>query len=103
MREDPYDVAGWDRPVVKKAFNTLVNAQTRQAAIKSIANAIGGEGAVIEEQANRAAGGQIADVRSSGVDAILQVDPLRVLSDAQLAGLMRSQHRELDALGAEDF
>src|SRR5438876_7292892 len=63
----------------------------------------GGEGAVIEEQANRAARGQIADVRSSGVDAILQVDPRRILFDTQLAGLMRSQHRELDALSAEDF
>src|SRR5437763_5818113 len=63
----------------------------------------GGEGAVIEQQANRAAGGQIANVRSSGVDAILQVDPLKILFDTQLPGLRRSQHRELDALGAEDF
>jgi hypothetical protein len=42
---DPYEIAGWDRSLAKMAFNTLVNADTRLAAVRSIANEIGGEGA----------------------------------------------------------
>jgi hypothetical protein len=45
MEGDPYDLAGWPRALVKVAFNTLINAESRQAAIRSIANEIGGEGA----------------------------------------------------------
>ena len=45
MCGDPYDLANWPRGLVKIGFNTLVNADTREAAIRSIANEIGGEGA----------------------------------------------------------
>jgi hypothetical protein len=45
MDGDPYDLANCPRGLVKIAFNTLVNADTREAAIRSIANGIGGEGA----------------------------------------------------------
>jgi len=45
MYGDPYDLADWPRDLVKTAFNTLVNADTREAAIRSIANGVGGQGA----------------------------------------------------------
>jgi hypothetical protein len=45
MYGDPYDLANWPRGLVKIAFNTLVNADSREAAIRSIANNIGGAGA----------------------------------------------------------
>jgi hypothetical protein len=45
MYGDPYDLADWPRGSVKIAFNTLVNADTREAAIRSIAHGIGGQGA----------------------------------------------------------
>ena len=31
MRGDPYDLPDWPRDLVKLAFNTLVNADTRKA------------------------------------------------------------------------
>ncbi|HWO38167.1 MAG TPA: hypothetical protein VNO32_56045 [Candidatus Acidoferrum sp.] len=40
-----YDLPAWDRKLVKVAFNTLVNAYTRIAAIRAIARHIGGKGA----------------------------------------------------------
>jgi hypothetical protein len=42
---DPYDVPGFDRPLAKMAFNTLVNAETEMAAQRSIAGEIKGLGA----------------------------------------------------------
>jgi hypothetical protein len=42
MRGDPYDLPDWPRDLAKVAFNTLVNADTRQAAIRSITNEIRG-------------------------------------------------------------
>jgi len=42
---DPYEISGWDRRLVKKGFNTLVNADTAVAALKSIALGLGGAGA----------------------------------------------------------
>jgi hypothetical protein len=45
LHGDPYEIFGWDRTRVKIAFNTLVNADTRSAAVKSIARDIGGVGA----------------------------------------------------------
>jgi hypothetical protein len=50
MRGDPYNLPDWPRDLVKVAFNTLVNADTRQAAIRSIANEIGGAGAYSKAQ-----------------------------------------------------
>jgi hypothetical protein len=41
---DPYDIPGFDRSLAKTAFNTLVNAETELAALRSIANEIGGQG-----------------------------------------------------------
>jgi hypothetical protein len=40
-----YEIPGWDPGLVKIAFNTLVNADTRVAAVRSIAEEIGGQGA----------------------------------------------------------
>ena len=48
---DPYDLPSWPRDLVKVAFNTLVNADTRQAAVRSIANEIGGKGAFASAKA----------------------------------------------------
>ena len=45
MYGDPYDLANWPRGLVKIAFNTLVNADTREAALRSIAHGISGQGA----------------------------------------------------------
>jgi hypothetical protein len=45
LHGDPYEIPGWDRGLVKVAFNTLVNADTQSAAVKSIALDIGGAGA----------------------------------------------------------
>jgi hypothetical protein len=42
---DAYEISGWGRKLVKVAFNTLVNADTRVAAIRSIAQEIRGQGA----------------------------------------------------------
>jgi hypothetical protein len=42
---DAYDITGWSRPLVKTAFNILVNANTRQKAVAAIAQQIGGAGA----------------------------------------------------------
>jgi hypothetical protein len=42
---DAYDIKDWDRPLVKAAFNILVNANTRQKAVAAIAEQIGGAGA----------------------------------------------------------
>ncbi len=36
MHGDPYDLANWERHLVKSAFNTLLNADTRQCALRSI-------------------------------------------------------------------
>src|SRR5262245_11233352 len=44
MYGDPYDIPGADRRLVKVAFNTLVNADSRAAAKRVIATDIGGEG-----------------------------------------------------------
>jgi hypothetical protein len=45
LRGDPYELPGWNRTLVKIAFNTLVNADTRLAAVRSIARDMGGPGA----------------------------------------------------------
>ena len=45
MMGDPYDIPDIERRLVKRAFNTLVNADTRIGAIRAIARKIGGKGA----------------------------------------------------------
>ena len=42
---DAYEIEGWDRTLVKKAVNTLINADDELSAMQSIAVAIGGKGA----------------------------------------------------------
>jgi hypothetical protein len=42
---DAYTLDGWERPLVKRAFNILLNAETYNAALRAVANHIGGEGA----------------------------------------------------------
>ena len=44
LNGDPYEISGWDRGLVKVALNTLLNADTRISAVRSIAQAIGGKG-----------------------------------------------------------
>jgi len=41
---DAYDIDGWQRKLVKIAFNTMLNTSTAQQAQGAIANAIGGQG-----------------------------------------------------------
>jgi hypothetical protein len=45
LEGDAYELDGWDRPLVKRAFNIAINADTEVAAIRAIAQEIGGEGA----------------------------------------------------------
>src|SRR5262249_1998624 len=42
---DAYTIEGWNRPLVKEAMNTLINADDELSAMQSIAQSIGGEGA----------------------------------------------------------
>jgi len=52
MDGDPYDLHGrWPRKLVKQAFNTLVNAYSGMAAVRSIAQRIGGERAYAKTRA----------------------------------------------------
>jgi hypothetical protein len=51
MHGDPYDLPDWPRKQVKRAFNILVNAETRQSAICAIAQEIGGKGAFLKADA----------------------------------------------------
>lgn len=44
LESDPYDIAGWPRDLAKVAFNALINADTTQSAVLSIAQEIGGIG-----------------------------------------------------------
>lgn len=45
LSSDAYEVDGWQRSFGKLALNTLINAETELAALRSIARSIGGEGA----------------------------------------------------------
>jgi hypothetical protein len=45
LEGDAYDLDGWERKLVKRAFNIAVNAETEAAAVRAIAQKIGGEGA----------------------------------------------------------
>jgi hypothetical protein len=51
MSGDPYNTPNADRRLVKVAFNTLMNADTRAAAIRAIADKIGGKGAFATAEA----------------------------------------------------
>jgi hypothetical protein len=42
---DAYRIDGWERPLVKQATNTLINADDELSALQSIAQKIGGKGA----------------------------------------------------------
>jgi hypothetical protein len=48
LKGDAYVLDGWERPLVKRAFNIAINADTEAAAIRAIAQEIGGEGAYAE-------------------------------------------------------
>jgi hypothetical protein len=47
---DAYAIEGWDRPLVKEAVNTLINADDELSAMRSIARSIGGKGAFDKTQ-----------------------------------------------------
>jgi len=42
---DAYTLDGWERPLAKKAFNILINANTPEAAVRAVTQEIGGQGA----------------------------------------------------------
>jgi hypothetical protein len=42
---DAYTIEGWNRPLVKEAMNTLINADDERSAMQSIARSISGKGA----------------------------------------------------------
>jgi hypothetical protein len=42
---DAYEIEGWNRPLVKEAVNTLINADDELSAMQSIARSISGKGA----------------------------------------------------------
>ena len=48
LEGDAYELDGWNRPLVKRAFNIAINADTEIAAIRAIAQKIGGKGAYAE-------------------------------------------------------
>jgi hypothetical protein len=48
LQGDAYEIAGLERPLVKRAMNTLINADNELAAIRSIAQSIGGHGAYMK-------------------------------------------------------
>ncbi len=47
---DAYTIEGWNRPLVKEAMNTLINADDELSAMRSIAQSIGGKGAFDKAQ-----------------------------------------------------
>ena len=47
---DAYTIEGWNRPLVKEAMNTLINADDELSAKQSIARSIGGKGALGKAQ-----------------------------------------------------
>jgi hypothetical protein len=96
MAGDPYELAGWERKLVKKGFNILLNADGDVSALKAIALEIKGDGAfakakqlVLEIGAKHNA---IADQFCSGAGLRLQrVDSgmaERVILDMILKGII---------------
>jgi hypothetical protein len=73
---DAYEIDGWGRPLVKRAFNIAVNAYTEAAAVRAIAQEIGGQGAHTKAsellQAIRAKHQPIAGYFGSGAGLRLQ-------------------------------
>jgi hypothetical protein len=45
LEGDAYELDGWERQLVKRAFNIAINADTEIAAVRAIAQEIGGKGA----------------------------------------------------------
>ncbi len=45
LEGDAYTLDGWKRPLVKKAFNVLINAESYLTAVRAVTNEIGGVGA----------------------------------------------------------
>ena len=53
LPHDPYDLDGWDRPTVKRAFNIMLNAKTTRSAELAVAETMGGFANQHREQAKR--------------------------------------------------
>jgi len=53
LPHDPYDLDGWDRPTVKRAFNIMLNAKTPGLAMLAVAETMGGYSARHREKAKR--------------------------------------------------
>ena len=73
---DAYTLDGWHRPLVKKAFNILLNAETYLAALRALTNEIGGAGAQAKAaaliEAVKARHADVADYFHSGIGLNLQ-------------------------------
>ncbi len=99
---DAYDIKGWDRPLVKTAFNILVNADTRQKAVAAIAEQIGGEGAfkVAADLANDICESHpaISDAFGSGAGLRLQ----RIDADMAESVLLKLRKQGIVALPIHD-
>jgi hypothetical protein len=76
LEDDAYTLDGWNRPLVKRAFNIAINADTEIAAIRAIAQEISGKGAYAEArrllEAIRARHHPIAGYFGSGAGLRLQ-------------------------------
>ena len=88
---DAYTIDGWDRSLAKKAFNILLNASTFNAALRAIANEIGGVGAMSKAAAlMEAVKGQhkpVAEYFHSGIGLRLQRNDADIAEDVMLRSL----------------
>jgi hypothetical protein len=78
LPRDPYDLEGWGRPMVKTAFNIMLNAKTPDSAMRAVAETMGGYSARHREQAKRLIDeierkhAPVADYFNSGIGLQLQ-------------------------------
>jgi len=50
LNGDAYTLDGWERPLAKKAFNILINADTEKTAVLAVMQEIGGKGAKVKAE-----------------------------------------------------
>ena len=92
LPRDPYDLEGWDRPTVKRAFNIMLNAKTPKSAELAVAETLGGFTRGHREQAKRLIAeiehkhAPVADYFGSGMGLQLQ----RIDSDIAARVLAKS-------------
>jgi hypothetical protein len=92
LPEDPYDLCGWDRDIVKPAFNVMLNAQSPNAAMLKIAEDLGGYTGGHRELAKRLMAeierkhAQIADYFYTGIGLRLQRTDSEMMQRVLAAG-----------------